>query len=136
AWPASMIPAKSSPTHTRDTAARKSANERFSQEKTPDLAKRALQTGSRVPRLNRRRQSCHPRQPQLRRKEPETMADNELRIEEIPQGLVVSGVTLDKGVVTKAAAFVTCQPEGKWGMATTTGGQPARTHDKIAHPAS
>src|SRR5204862_3827999 len=29
-------PAKSSPTHTRDTAARKSANERFSQEKTPD----------------------------------------------------------------------------------------------------
>src|SRR2546429_6794871 len=76
-----MIPAKSSPTHTRDTAARKSANERFSQEKTPDLAKRALQTGSRVPRLNLRRQSCHPQQPQLRRKEPETMADNELRID-------------------------------------------------------
>ena len=60
------------------------------------------------------------------------MADNELRIDEIPQGLVVSGVTLDKGVVTKAAAFVTSQAAGEWGMGTYTGGRPAPTHDEIA----
>ena len=60
------------------------------------------------------------------------MADNQLRIREEPNGLVVSGVRLDKKVVTKAADFVTSHAAGEWGMGTYTGGRLAPTHDEIA----
>jgi hypothetical protein len=60
------------------------------------------------------------------------MADNELRISEVPRGLVVTGGRLDKGVVTKAADFVTSQAAGEWDMGTYTGGRLAPTHDEIA----
>ncbi len=45
------------------------------------------------------------------------MADNELRISEVPTGLVVAGGRLDKGVMTKASNFVTLrmpQVSGGW----------------------
>jgi hypothetical protein len=61
------------------------------------------------------------------------MADKELRINEIPHGLVVAGGRLDQGVVTKAADFVS-HAAGEWGMETmethTRGLAP--THDEIA----
>ena len=60
------------------------------------------------------------------------MADNELRISEIPRGLVVTGGRLDKRIVTKAADFVTSHAAGEWGMGTYTGGRLAPTHDQIA----
>jgi hypothetical protein len=60
------------------------------------------------------------------------MADNEPRINETPQGLVVSGVRLDKEIVTKAADFVTSHAAGEWGMGTYTGVGLAPTHDEIA----
>jgi len=66
------------------------------------------------------------------RKEPETMTDNELRISEVPSGLVVAGVRLDKRVMTKASDFVTSHAAGEWGMATYTGGRRAPAHDEIA----
>src|SRR5439155_3658625 len=86
AWPPSKIPARSSPTHTRDTPARSSVSERYSPARTPDLAKRVSKIGSRAPHLNPRKQSCRPQRPQLRRNEAETMADNEFRISEVPPG--------------------------------------------------
>ena len=60
------------------------------------------------------------------------MADNELRISDVSRGLVVTGVRLDKRVVTKAADFVTSHAAGEWGMGTDTGGRQAPTHDEIA----
>ena len=68
----------------------------------------------------------------VRRKEPETMADNELRISEVPTGLVVAGGRLDKRVMTNATDFVTSHGAGEWGMGTYTGGRRAPTHDEIA----
>jgi hypothetical protein len=60
------------------------------------------------------------------------MADNELHAREVPDGLVVTGGSMDKKVVTKAADFVTSQAEGEWGMGTYTGGRLPPTHDEIA----
>ncbi len=60
------------------------------------------------------------------------MSDNQPRIREISNGVVVSGVRLDKKVVTKAADFVTSHAAGEWGMGAYTGGRPAPTHDEIA----
>ena len=60
------------------------------------------------------------------------MADNELRISDGSDGLVVTGVRLDKRVVTKAADFVTSHAAGEWGMGADTGGRQAPNHDEIA----
>lgn len=60
------------------------------------------------------------------------MSNNEPRIDGIPQGLVVTGVKLDKTVVTKAAGFVTSEAAGEWGMGRNTGSRLAPTHDEIA----
>jgi len=60
------------------------------------------------------------------------MADDELRISEVPTGLVVVGGRLDQRVMTKASDFVTSQAAGEWGMGTSTGGRRAPTHDEIA----
>ena len=60
------------------------------------------------------------------------MADNEPRINETAEGLDVSGVRLDKEVVTKAADFVTSHAGGNWGMGADTGDRLAPTHDEIA----
>ena len=60
------------------------------------------------------------------------MADNDLRISEVPTGLVVAGGRLDKRVMTEASDFVTSQAAGEWGMGTYTGGRRAPTHDEIA----
>lgn len=60
------------------------------------------------------------------------MADNEFRISDVPDGLVVTGGKLDKIVMTKAADFVASHAAGEWGMGAYTGGQPAPTHDEIA----
>jgi hypothetical protein len=60
------------------------------------------------------------------------MADNEFRISEVPDGLVVTSGRLDKTVVTKAADFVTSQAEGEWGMGRYTGGRLTPTDDEIA----
>jgi hypothetical protein len=63
------------------------------------------------------------------------MADNELRISEVPGGLVVAGEklnNLNKKVVTEASHFVTSHAAGEWGMGTYTGGRRAPTHDEIA----
>lgn len=60
------------------------------------------------------------------------MADNELRIRNVANGLVVTGVRSDKRVVTQAADFVTSHAAGEWGMGTYTGGRLAPTHDEIA----
>jgi hypothetical protein len=59
------------------------------------------------------------------------MADNELRISEVPTGLVVAGGGLDKRVMTKASNFVTSHATGEWGMEAYTGRR-APTHDEIA----
>jgi hypothetical protein len=60
------------------------------------------------------------------------MADNEIRISEVPTGLVVAVGPLDKRVVAKASDFVTSQAAGEWGMGTYTGGPRTPTHDEIA----
>ena len=60
------------------------------------------------------------------------MADNEPRISEVPNGLVVAGGRLDKRVMTKASDFVTSHAAGEWGMGAYTGGRRAATHDEIA----
>jgi Protein of unknown function (DUF2934) len=61
------------------------------------------------------------------------MADNELRISEVPTGLVVTGGRLNNRVMTTASDFVTSHAAGEWGMGTYTGGRRAPTHDEIAH---
>lgn len=60
------------------------------------------------------------------------MADNELRISNLSDGLVVTGVRLEKNVVTSAADFVTSHAAGEWGLGPSTGGRLAPTHDEIA----
>ena len=60
------------------------------------------------------------------------MSDNELRISEVPTGLVVSVGRLDKRVTTEAYNFVTSHAAGEWGMGPHTGGRRAPTHDEIA----
>jgi hypothetical protein len=60
------------------------------------------------------------------------MADNELRITEVPDGLVITGGRLDKTIMTKASDFVTSQAEGEWGMGTYSGGRLTPTQEEIA----
>jgi hypothetical protein len=60
------------------------------------------------------------------------MAANEVRISEVPSGLVVSSESVDKTAVTEAAGFVAAQSAGEWGMGSYTGARPAPTHDEIA----
>ena len=60
------------------------------------------------------------------------MTDNEIRISEVPHGLVVAAGRTDKKVVTKAGDFVTSQAAGEWGMRTNTGGRFAPTQDEIS----
>ena len=53
------------------------------------------------------------------------MSDNELRICDLPNGLVVAGEKLDnlnKRVVTDASHFVTSHAAGESGMGAYTGG--------------
>jgi hypothetical protein len=60
------------------------------------------------------------------------MADNEPRISEVPNGVVVAVGKLDKGVMTEASDFVTSHAAGEWGTGPYTGGRRAPTHDEIA----
>ena len=60
------------------------------------------------------------------------MTDNEIRISEVPHGLVVAVGKIDKKVVTKANGFVTSHAAGEWGMGADTAGELAPTHDEIA----
>ena len=54
------------------------------------------------------------------------MADNELHIREIQDGVIVSGV------VAIAAALITSEAAGQSGMGAHTGGRLAPTRDEIA----
>src|SRR5229473_6159326 len=110
-----MILARSSRTPTRFTPAQESANAHSFRATLHNSARFVLQTGSKTPHLRSRRQTYSLQRPQLRRNEPETMADNEFRISEVSDGLVVTGVRLDKTVVTKAAGFVASQAAGEGG---------------------
>ena len=60
------------------------------------------------------------------------MADSELHAREVPDGLVVTGGSIDKKAVTKATGFVTSQSVGEWGMGRYTGARLIPTHDEIA----
>ncbi len=60
------------------------------------------------------------------------MANNEVRVSEVPDGLVVSSGSIDKTVVTKAAGFVASQAAGDGGMGRYTGARPTPPHDEIA----
>jgi uncharacterized protein YbjT (DUF2867 family) len=131
AWRPSMTRGKSSLTRTRFIPARRSASELSSQTKTPDLAKRVLQTGLRAPRRSHRVQSCHLQRGRRRRIESEIMADNEIRVSEVSAGLIVDGRSVSRTVVTEAVGFVTSQAAGE-GMGRYTGGRLAPTHDEIA----
>ena len=59
------------------------------------------------------------------------MSNNESRIDETPQGLVVTVGRLEKCVVAEAADFVT-SAAGEWGMGRYTSHRLAPTHDEIA----
>jgi len=59
------------------------------------------------------------------------MANNEVRVSEVPDGLVVSSGSIDKTVVTKAAGFVASQAAGR-GMGRYTGSRPTPTYEEIA----
>src|SRR5215471_8186641 len=100
-----MTRGKSSLTRTRFIPARRSASELSSQTKTPDLAKRVLQTGLRAPRRSHRVQSPNLQRPRRRRIEPKTMAHNEIHVSEVSGGLVVTGRSVSEIVVTEAAGF-------------------------------
>src|SRR5258706_12485035 len=102
-----MIPAKSSPTQMRFTLGRNSAREHWFRATTPDLARHVSKTGLRAPHLNPRKQSCRPQRPRLRRKEPETMADNEFRISEVPPGSAL--LVGDVAVFNVAGSFCATQ---------------------------
>src|SRR4029077_3307448 len=127
-----MILGRSSLIQTPCTLAQSSMSEHSSPAKTPGLAKRTLPTGSKIPHLGSRRQPCSLRRLQLRRNERKTMSNNEPRIDEIPQGLVVTVGRLEKCVVTEAADFVTSEAAGEWGMGRYTGHRLAPAHDEIA----
>ena len=60
------------------------------------------------------------------------MADSELRITEVPDGLVVTGGRLDRKVVKKTADFAAAHAAGEWGMGTYTGGRMTPSRDEIA----
>ena len=60
------------------------------------------------------------------------MADNELRISEVPTGLVVAGGRVDNRVLTEASNFVTSHAAGEWGLGPDTGGRRVPTHNEIA----
>ena len=60
------------------------------------------------------------------------MADNELRVSEVPSGLVVSGGKVEKRVMDNASDFVTSHGAGEWGMSTYTGSRLAPTHQEIS----
>ena len=60
------------------------------------------------------------------------MKDNELRVCEVPAGLVVTGSKLDKKILTKAADFVISNAVGEWGREANTDGRRPPTHDEIA----
>jgi len=60
------------------------------------------------------------------------MTDNELRVSEVPAGLVVTGSKLDEKVLTRAADFVISNAVGEWGRGTDTGGRRPPTHEEIA----
>lgn len=57
------------------------------------------------------------------------MADNEIRINEVSEGLVITGHGLR--AVTEATDFVASEAAGE-GMGRYTGGRLAPTHDEIA----
>jgi len=59
------------------------------------------------------------------------MADNEIRVTEVSEGLIVTSRSLDRTIVTEAAGFVTLEAAGE-GMGRYTGGRLAPTHDEIA----
>ena len=59
------------------------------------------------------------------------MADNEIRVSEVSDGLIVTSRSLNRTVVTEAAGFVTLEAAGE-GMGRYTGGRLAPTHDEIA----
>jgi hypothetical protein len=59
------------------------------------------------------------------------MADNEIRVSEVSDGLIVDGRRVRRTVVTEAAGFVTSQAAGQ-GMGRYTGDRLAPTHDEIA----
>jgi len=58
------------------------------------------------------------------------MADNEIRVSELSDGLIVDGRSVSRTVVTEAAGFVASQKPGE-GMGNT-GGRLAPTHEEIA----
>jgi DUF2934 family protein len=58
--------------------------------------------------------------------------DNELHVTEVPDGLVVAGVSSGKTVMTEAVGFVASQSAGEWGMGTYTGARLAPTPEEIA----
>jgi hypothetical protein len=55
------------------------------------------------------------------------MADNEIRVSEVSEGLIVTSRSLERTVVSKAAGFVTSQAAGE-GMGRYAGGRLAPTH--------
>jgi len=59
------------------------------------------------------------------------MADNEFRISEVSDGLVVSSGRVDNTVVKKAAGFVAAQAAGR-GMGRYTGSRTTPTYEEIA----
>jgi len=59
------------------------------------------------------------------------MRDNELRMTEVPDGLVVVGVASEETVVTKATGFVVSQA-ASGGMGRYTGSRPGPTAEEIA----
>jgi hypothetical protein len=59
------------------------------------------------------------------------MEDNEIRVSEVSDGLIVTGRSSIGTVVTEAAGFVTSQAAGE-GMGRYTGGHLALTHEEIA----
>jgi len=58
------------------------------------------------------------------------MADNKLRISEVPAGLVVAGAV--ETVVTKASGFVASEAAGERGMGRYTGSRLTPTYEEIA----
>jgi hypothetical protein len=59
------------------------------------------------------------------------MADNEIRVSEVSDGLIVDGWSVSRTVVTEAAGFVASQAAGE-GTGRYTGGRLAPTHEEIA----
>ena len=59
------------------------------------------------------------------------MADHEIRVSEVSDGLIITGANRIRTVVTEAAGFVASQAAGE-GMGRYTGGRLAPAHDEIA----